>query len=315
MPFRARALSAKFDCQAGAILNNAERQAERARRWIIGLGIVMPALLFIADPGIFSGSFGINTQDEPAFGSVRIFVYGVHGLGSLCLLALLYRPLSRGQTAAAAGALLAGSLVGFAVAIAMLPFTLIGLIFGIGLLGLLPFVVVWIWFREGAGRIRGLARKGGARDLLRPIALGCALVVAPPAAANSAWQRFQVWQRERVPDGLAGNVMRALKQQGRVDLRHLDEGHWDKIGFLYMVDRAEIQQQLGVTWNHPDADKVGIFSSHFRTLLVLVNGKTVVDHALIEQDRLSSCASKIVLLREHAVFDVANGLVCLPGKR
>jgi hypothetical protein len=103
-------------------------------------------------------------------------------------------------------------------------------------------------------------------------------------------------------------------------LRNVAADRWDRIGFFWHASPKVINQKLGFSWDHPDATKVDLFDGRDLVLFVVVRGTKVVDHALIPEKELSSCAGSLMVARENAVFVSKGDWVCPesgppPGRR
>lgn len=101
--------------------------------WVAG--VALPIAMVILDPAVFrSQVFGL----VPIYGAVKPFGY----VAIACGVAVVVRHLlSTRPSAFVAGCLAAGSVFAFALGLALLPLTFMGTIFfGVGLLGLTPFL-------------------------------------------------------------------------------------------------------------------------------------------------------------------------------
>lgn len=132
----------------------------RGVAWV--LGVAVPPIMLLLDPVVFRGSFvgpGLLSGYRAA---------GYVGIASgVVALALL---LVRGSAKAfVAGFMVGAALFGLALGVTILPFSLIGILFfGVGLLGLSPFLsaaVFGVWaqrtFREADPRLRTLQAAAG----------------------------------------------------------------------------------------------------------------------------------------------------------
>ena len=169
----------------------------------LAIGIVAPVLCLVFDPVVFrSGGFG-----SAIFGSFQLFAYGAIALEIAALAAWL----ALGARAAEwrnviGGVLSAGALFSFVIGVALLPLSVIGLLFGIGVFGLTPFLVAFVYWRNG----RRALQSGGAHGRWGRVAaltlLGAWLTFAPPAwaqwrvARSLAVATFELgsgnWQRQ-----------------------------------------------------------------------------------------------------------------------
>lgn len=110
-------------------------------------GVVAPLLCLYFDPGLFRSNdpcFG------PLLGGTGPFVYVAIGSGTFLLAIWLIanRWITKGRSLFA-GAFLGGTIFAFLLGLAMLPFSLIGLLlFGLGALGVMPFLVALVYWRN-----------------------------------------------------------------------------------------------------------------------------------------------------------------------
>ena len=110
--------------------------------------------------------------------------------------------------------------------------------------------------------------------------------------------------------GLARSLASSLGAGGRVDLRDVASGRWDRLGFFWYASPDRIAQKLGFRWDHPDAKSVDVFDGRHLVLFVVVREKTVVDHLLLHENELSSCLGSLVVPRKDAVFVVDRKVAC-----
>lgn len=111
-------------------------------------GLLMPLICFYLDPGIVRGA-----RSAP-FGEFSIFIYAFSGLAIIALFIwLAFGPRLLSSNAIFGGVLLAGATISFSIGVMILPLTLIGILFVIGLLGLVPFVTGFVYLRNGVRAI------------------------------------------------------------------------------------------------------------------------------------------------------------------
>jgi hypothetical protein len=108
-------------------------------------GVHAPVICFIADPIVFK-----SMLFPPAlYPDFQIFVYLVTLL-EVPLLAvwLLYGGKFKSAALLAGGALMAGALFSFLIGVVILPFSLIGLLYVIGIFGFIPFLTAFVYSRN-----------------------------------------------------------------------------------------------------------------------------------------------------------------------
>lgn len=176
---------------------------EKARFWVrhsrgtptsrqvvfdILFGILLPLFCFYLDPGIVRGRF------SAVLGELSMFIYSFSGLAMLTLsIWLAFEHRTGSLSAIFGGVFLAGSIISFSIGVLILPLTVIGILFVIGLLGLVPFVTGFVYLRNGLRAID----HAGARAPLSPrfavVALSAAIAIALPGGAQ--WAVIEIVNR------------------------------------------------------------------------------------------------------------------------
>ena len=134
----------------------ADVSTEKQDRFDIVLGIVLPVICLVVDPIVFQGGF---FGEQPILGRFQLFAYLFCGLQIGIF--LCWRTLARHLAPAAGligGILLAGALFSFIVGVLILPFTLLGLIILIGIVGFTPFLTAFVYLRTGIRALRSQQR-------------------------------------------------------------------------------------------------------------------------------------------------------------
>ncbi|HVG28723.1 MAG TPA: hypothetical protein VM864_03290 [Pyrinomonadaceae bacterium] len=159
----------------------AGRATRRQKIFDALVGVALPLACLYFDPIVFrTASFG-----APVLGRYRLFAYAVIGL-EVALLALW---LALGKRVGEwggmmGGALLAGALFSLAVGVALLPYSVMGLMVLVGALGFSPFLTAFVYWRNGRRALQAsAARLEGTRRALA-LAFGAALALGPPAYAH-----------------------------------------------------------------------------------------------------------------------------------
>ncbi len=149
----------------------------------ITLGVVIPILLLIFDPVVFrSGGACLG----PILGGYAIFAYLAIGIGILALISWLFVDVLKYSSAAfIAGILRTGGFFAAGVGIVIAPFSILGLVAGIGALGFSPFLTSFVYFRNGTRALRAAASlsNSGTRFIASLIA-GAVFVIGIPALAQ-----------------------------------------------------------------------------------------------------------------------------------
>ena len=149
----------------------------------VAFGIVGPIICFAVDPIAFRG----NIMGKPLFAEYQAFAY----LFSAFEIVVLALWLTFGARLLFLNTLIGGILVGGAVFCAILgcllaPYSLLGLMFLIGILGFTPFLTAIVYLRNGYRAVR--ARQHSTRGALHisPFLIGCLLALGGPALLGKA---------------------------------------------------------------------------------------------------------------------------------
>jgi len=128
------------------------------------LGVVAPILCFIADPLVFRSGFpGGPILGAPLLAQYQLFAYLTSGVAIAALVAWLCFEHRLGDYGAMfCGVFLAGAAFSAVVGIMILPLSLLGLMFIIGLAGFTPFLTAFVYLRNG---IKAARRAGGRGEL------------------------------------------------------------------------------------------------------------------------------------------------------
>jgi hypothetical protein len=191
-------------------------QPTRAQfRFDVGFGLVAPVLCFLFDPVVFHAWM---SRSGGLYGRLQFFTYAASAIEIATLACWLfvvakYPAWSR----PAGGVMVAGAVLSFALGLAILPFSVIGLIAaGLGALGFIPFLTGLVYLRNGLRAMRlnraGAPVRGGAAV---SVAFGLALAFGLPAAAHVCARRAVESSVARVVAGEElsrprARVMRAL---------------------------------------------------------------------------------------------------------
>jgi hypothetical protein len=137
----------------------AEGATRAQRRFDITFGIILPVLCFVFDPVVFRGWY---MGSGGVYGHFRSYAYTVGALEMVALAAWLLRAGGAGRPPAALGGVLfAGGAFSLVVGLAILPFSLLGLVFFFaGVFGFIPFPTAVIYLRNG-WRAASLGRPDG----------------------------------------------------------------------------------------------------------------------------------------------------------
>lgn len=179
-------------------------------------GILLPIACLAMDPIVFRGD-GVG---GPVLGAYKVQAYVFIGLQVVALaLWLLVGPRMAKGAAWFAGPLAAGAVGAALVGVAILPFTLIGLLMIVGALGFSPFLTAFVFLRNALrARARG---KAYAPSTSGALFLAGLLAAVLPAVAAAAWveRSFDALRRNPAgPPGLAERL--GLLEPDRVVLEY-----------------------------------------------------------------------------------------------
>ncbi|HEX8285331.1 MAG TPA: hypothetical protein VF588_18395 [Pyrinomonadaceae bacterium] len=157
-----------------------EQATPAQRRFDIAFGIILPVLCFVFDPIVFRDwhveNFGVYERWQS-------YTYTVCTSEMVALAAWLLRARGAGRPPAVLGGVLfAGGLFSLLIGVAILPFSLLGLIVLVGVFGFTPFPTALVYLRNG-WRAAALGRPGddvSLRDAVE-FALGFVFALGAPA--------------------------------------------------------------------------------------------------------------------------------------
>jgi hypothetical protein len=155
-------------------------RAQKKFDW--AFGVVIPTMCVLLDPIVFRG--GIS--GTALLGDYKPFAYVLSFVSILGMAAwLIWGERLRSGKSFLGGLFFTGSLVSFAVGLILLPFSLIGLIFVIGALGLTPLFASFVFLRNGVRATRASATTSNKLTLVHGVALSALLSFAVPFTINA----------------------------------------------------------------------------------------------------------------------------------
>ena len=153
----------------------------RVRVFDIGVGLLLPVWLLGLERILFAGESGSFLGGTGILGDYRPAAYA--GTAGFTLALASWLALGRAASFLS-GVLVAGACFALCVGACLLPMSLFGILFmGLGLLGLSPFLMVWVYCR--CAHDAWTANDGGR---LAPAMLGFLLALALPLGAQLATQ-------------------------------------------------------------------------------------------------------------------------------
>ncbi len=198
----------------------------------IFFGVVLPVACFVFDPLVFKRFDGHNG------GWLEDYRFFTYALSALEMAALGVWLAARGRlgewASAAAGVLLAGALFCFLIGIVLLPFSLLGLIFIIGVLGFTPFFTGFVYLRNGVRAVR-LARNplSFGANFLGSLVVGVVLVFSLPLLAEAGVSRFV---NSSVEAMLAGRELSQFELSAARAASLFTEAEFDRLARAYNTE-------------------------------------------------------------------------------
>jgi hypothetical protein len=107
------------------------------------LGVALPLLCLTFDPFVFRSMFG----SSPLLGRVWLLAHLIMGSA---MLALFFWISVRRAPGLSAGVMALGAVFSFCLGVALLPFSMFGLVAVVGILGLLPFLTTLVYWRNAS---------------------------------------------------------------------------------------------------------------------------------------------------------------------
>ncbi len=187
-------------------------------------GVAAPLLCLAFDPTVFRG----GVTGAPVLGEFRLFAYSVIAIEITTLLAwLALGERARAWAGLLAGGMLAGAVFSLAVGLAILPFSLAGLVILIGVFGFTPFLTALVFLRNGRRALRE-ARLAGS-DTAAALALGAVLAISIPLVVQRQTARAVERSVRELSAADGARAEAATRRLGRVHSltgEGLDELAW-----------------------------------------------------------------------------------------
>ena len=143
-------------------------------------GIFLPAICFLFDPIVFRTNGG-----APLAGEYKSFAYILSFVSIMTLLAfMLWGKKLKWLNGFTSGIFAAGAIISLIIGIGLFPFSLMGLIILIGVLGFTPFLTAFVYWRNAVRAAKTVASDLGSGLLARMIILAAMFAVIVPALIN-----------------------------------------------------------------------------------------------------------------------------------
>jgi hypothetical protein len=199
-------------------------------RFDVVFGIIVPVLCFIFDPVVFQDKFGGGIGGF--YRGVSFYAYTLSAAEILALGCWLYFGARASRWAApAAGIFLAGALFSFVLGVAILPLSVVGLLFLVGALGFVPFLTALVYLRVGVRALRlVLGGDEAAGRATAWVTLGLLFTLVAPAAAQHGARRAVT---SAFVEALAGRDLSAPKRTATRALAKASGATFDEAVWAY----------------------------------------------------------------------------------
>ena len=148
------------------------------RKFDVAFGVAMPLVCFVCDPIVFKGGV---VDDRGLYQQHQLYAYTISALEMVALCAWL--SWAGRRPAALAGMLFAGAVFALLVGLSILPYSLLGLPFIVGVLGFVPFLTGFVYLRNAWRAAEAVQRARAGSPGLAAVALLCGFCFALGAPA------------------------------------------------------------------------------------------------------------------------------------
>jgi hypothetical protein len=177
-------------------------ESQRRFDWIFG--VVLPVICFAFDPIVFKSGFG----ESPFLGVFKPFAYVLSFVSVMAMSAwLVWGAKLKWLNAFLAGLFAVGGVISLAVGIVLSPFSLIGLIFLIGILGFTPLFTSIVFLRNAVRAFHAAKPFLEKGVLINSLMLSAVLSFTLPTVLNI--------QIERALDEMRHGDAQAVRAQAR----------------------------------------------------------------------------------------------------
>ena len=201
-------------------------------------GVVAPFLCFVFDPIVFNNGFG-GTPFSPDLAPFKVLVYFFSGLAIITLsLWLILRGRNDRLNAVIAGVLLSGAFFCVLIGVLILPLSLLGLMVLVGIFGFTPFLVAFVYLRNGVRALNTSKPLLDQAQLASSLLLGAILIIGPSVIAHRQVNRIV---RQSMNDLLTGDAHAAESATER--LRYFSwAADLDQVVWRHSVERDQTRK-------------------------------------------------------------------------
>jgi hypothetical protein len=167
-----------------------KRQLKKATKttptvWDWIFGALMPVFCFVADPIVFKNAF--FSRGDGFLSDFSPFAHLLSFLSIMSLAAwLIWGERLKGLAALVSGVMFAGAVISLAIGFLLLPLSLFGMIFLIGLLGFTPFFTFMVLWRNAMRAFIAAKPHFESGVLTRTVGLSALFTLAIPMIFNAA---------------------------------------------------------------------------------------------------------------------------------
>jgi MFS family permease len=176
--------------------------SRRTFDWVFG--VIMPVFCFAVDPVIFT-----SRVESSLLGGIRPFAYVLSYVSIMAMIAwLFFGERLKWVNAFLAGLFGIGAVISFALGLLLLPFSVIGLILVIGILGFTPFFSGAVYLRNAVWAFRAARPFLEKRVVISSFLLAAVFSVAVPWTINMHIKR----ELDRILSGNAEEIGAAVSR-------------------------------------------------------------------------------------------------------
>jgi hypothetical protein len=210
-------------------------------------GVIAPLLCFYFDPMVFRSS-GIGFSGHVLVPEYQVAVYAFSAVQMVVLcLWLLSGGVFRSGNSVMAGVMICGAIFSGVVGLLLFPFSVFGLIYGIGVFGFTPFFTALVYLRNGQ---RAWRAGSGTPALFRTASLflGVLLALTIPSILSAQLHTFVENSVEAIIKGdsrTAIAVARRLKP-----ISYIASSEMDRLVLAYLSEPDDARRELLKTCYH-----------------------------------------------------------------
>ena len=202
-------------------------------------GVISPVLSFMADPLVFKGGI----LGPPELENYQIFGYLVSTVAmGMFLVWRSFRKQVNWLSPLFAGVFFAGAVFSIAIGLVMLPLTLLGLIFVIGIFGFIPFLTAFVYLRAGVRALRTPLADMAVGTKISAAVFGAVLTISLPAFGSMQFERVVSRDVEILVYGDPQHAEAAAQRLER--LRVLPSKYRAEFAYAYGKELDPVRQEL-----------------------------------------------------------------------